>query len=184
MFAAGAEMRRLLQRDAVRTVGLIASFGLVLPFAADLGLVAVLGVGQFTGTAANHTALTLVFGMAVAVTSIPVISRIMRDLGLLSTRFARIVLSAAVIEDSVLYVVLTVAVELVQTAGGAAFGLPTALNIHGIAANSAYHSVAAVLFLGVALTAGGRVYRSARESCWPQPRRRQASSTRRSSSAW
>lgn len=43
MFAAGAEMRRLLQRGAVRTVGLTASFGLVLPFAAGLGLVAVLG---------------------------------------------------------------------------------------------------------------------------------------------
>ena len=74
MFAAGAEMRRLLQRDAVRTVGLIASLGLVLPFAAGLGLVAALGVHQFIGTAGNHTALTLVFGMAVAVTSIPVIS--------------------------------------------------------------------------------------------------------------
>ena len=46
MFAAGAEMRRLLQRNAVRTVGLIASFGLVLPFAAGLGLVAALGVGS------------------------------------------------------------------------------------------------------------------------------------------
>jgi Kef-type K+ transport system membrane component KefB len=39
MFAAGAEMRRLLQRDAVRTTGLIASCGLVLPSAAGLGLV-------------------------------------------------------------------------------------------------------------------------------------------------
>src|ERR1017187_6911404 len=38
MFAAGAEMRRLLQRNAVRTGGLIAAFGLVLPFAAGLGL--------------------------------------------------------------------------------------------------------------------------------------------------
>src|SRR5712691_2363277 len=78
MFAAGAEMRRLLQRDAARTVGLIASFGLVLPFAAGLGLVAFLGARDFIGTAGNHTALTLVFGMAVAVTSIPVISRIMQ----------------------------------------------------------------------------------------------------------
>jgi Kef-type K+ transport system membrane component KefB len=66
---------------------LIASFGLVLPFAAGLGLVAVLGVGNFIGTAGNKAALTLVFGMAVAVTSIPVISRIMHDTGLLGTRF-------------------------------------------------------------------------------------------------
>jgi hypothetical protein len=106
MFAAGAEMRRLLQRDAARTVGLIAGFGMVLPFAAGLGLVAVLGVREFIGPAGNHTALILVFGMAVAVTSIPVISRIMHDVNLLSTRFARMVLSAAVVEDIVLYVVL------------------------------------------------------------------------------
>jgi Kef-type K+ transport system membrane component KefB len=101
MFAAGAEMRRLLQRNAVRTVGLIASFGLVLPFAAGLGLVAALGGRPYMGPAGNHTALILIFGMAVAVTSIPVISRIMHDLDLLSTRFARIVLSVAVIEDIV-----------------------------------------------------------------------------------
>src|SRR4051794_5070268 len=101
MFAAGTETRRLPQRDAVRSVGLIAGFGLVLPFAAGLALVSVLGTGRFVGTAGNRTALTLVFGMAVAVTSIPVISRIMHDLGLLGTRFARIVLSVAVIEDLV-----------------------------------------------------------------------------------
>ena len=61
----------------------------------------------------------LVFGLAVAVTSIPVISRIMHDLNLLPTRFARIVLSVAVTEDIVLYVVLAVAVGLVQTTSSA-----------------------------------------------------------------
>ncbi len=160
MFAAGAEMRRLLQRDAVRPVGLIASFGLVLPFAAGLGLVAALGVSSFIGTAGNHTALTLVFGMAVAVTSIPVISRIMHDVGLLGTRFSRIVLSVAVIEDIVLYVILAVAIGLVQVSGSEAFGVPTALKIHGVAQNSVYHTVVAVIFLGVALTVGGRAYKA------------------------
>ncbi len=160
MFAAGAEMRRLLQRDAVRPVGLIASLGLVLPFAAGLGLVAVLGVSNFIGTAANKTALTLVFGMAVAVTSIPVISRIMHDVGLLGTRFSRIVLSVAVIEDIVLYVILAVAIGLVQATGSEAFGVPTALNIHGVAQNSVYHTVVAVVFLGLALTVGSRAYKA------------------------
>jgi Kef-type K+ transport system membrane component KefB len=98
--------------------------------------------------------------MAVAVTSIQVISRIMHDLGLLSTRFARIVLSVAVIEDIVLYVVLAVAVGLVQATGSEAFGVPTALNIHTVAGGSVYHTVAAAAFLGVALTVGGRIYRS------------------------
>ncbi len=160
MFAAGAEMRRLMQRDAVRPVGLIASFGLILPFAAGLGLVAILGVSSFIGTAGNKAALTLVFGTAVAVTSIPVISRIMHDTGLLGTRFSRIVLSVAVIEDIVLYVVLAVAIGLVQATGREAFGVPTALNIHTVPQNSVYHTVVAVLFLGVALSLGGRAYKA------------------------
>jgi Kef-type K+ transport system membrane component KefB len=160
MFAAGAEMRRLLQRDAVRTVGLIAACGLVLPFAAGLGLVAVLGTRAFVGPARNHAALALVFGMAVAVTSIPVISRIMHDLALLPTRFARIVLSAAVVEDIVLYVVLAVAVGLVQAGRSTAFGVPAALSVRTIAQNSAYHTLAAVVFLAVALAFGGRAYKA------------------------
>src|SRR6185437_12457742 len=159
MFAAGAEMRRLLQRNAVRTVGLIAGFGMVLPFAAGMGLVAALGAREFIGPARNHTALVLVFGLAIAVTSIPVISRIMNDLDLLSTRFARIVLSVAVTEDIVLYVVLAVAVGLVQTTSRTAFGLPAVLNLHTIAQNSAYHTVIAVVFLTVALSFGGRAYK-------------------------
>jgi Kef-type K+ transport system membrane component KefB len=160
MFAAGAEMRRLLTRNAARTVGLIAGFGMVLPFAAGLGLVAALGVHEFIGPARNHTALVLVFGMAVAVTSIPVISRIMHDLNLLPTRFARIVLSAAVVEDIVLYVVLAVAVGLVQTASSSgAFGIPAALNLHTVPENGVYHTIIAVAFLAVALPFGGRIYR-------------------------
>jgi Kef-type K+ transport system membrane component KefB len=160
MFAAGAEMRRLIQRNAVRTVGLIASFGLVVPLAAGLGLVAALGVHDFIGPAGNKTALSLVFGLGVAVTSIPVISRIMHDTGLLGTRFSRIVLSVAVIEDIVVYVILAVAVGLVQATGSTAFGLPTVLNIHTVPQSSVYHTIVAVCFLAVALTVGGRVYRA------------------------
>lgn len=160
MFAAGSEMRRLLQRDAIRTVGLVSCFGLAIPFAAGLGLVAILGSHHFTGPAGDSTALVLVFGMAVAVTSIPVISRIMHDLGLLPTRFARIVLSGAVVEDVVLYVVLAVAVGLVQTSKNSAFGIPATLNLHGLAADGAYHTLVAVAFLAVALTFGGRLYGS------------------------
>ncbi len=160
MYAAGAEMRRLIQRNAVRTVGLIASFGLVLPLAAGLGLVAALGVHSFIGPADNKTALSLVFGLGVAVTSIPVISRIMHDTGLLGTRFSRIVLSVAVIEDIVVYVILAVAVGLVQAPGSTAFGLPTALDIHTVPESGVYHSIVAVVFLALALTVGGRVYKA------------------------
>lgn len=131
-----------LGQPPVRTVGLIAGFGMILPFAAGLGLVEAMGAREFIGPARNHAALVLVFGLAVAVTSIPVISRIIHDLDLLSTRFARIVLSVAVTEDIVLYVVLAVAVGLVQTTSNTAFGIPAAWNLHTIPRNGAYHTVA------------------------------------------
>src|SRR5204863_5996931 len=133
----------------------IAVFGMVLPFGAGLGLVVALGAGEFIGPAGNHAALVLVFGLAVAITSIPVISRIMHDLNLLPTRFARIVLSVAVTEDIVLYVVLAVAVGLVQTTSSKAFGVSAALNLHTIAQNGVYHTIVAVIFLAVALSFGG-----------------------------
>ena len=83
----------------------------------------------------------------------------MHDLDLLSTRFARIVLSVAVTEDIVLYVVLAIAIGLVQTPGSAAFGVPAALNLHTIMQNGVYHMIAAVFFLAVALSFGGRAYK-------------------------
>ena len=48
-------------------------------------------------------------GIAVAVTSIPVISRIFLDLGLMNTRFARNVIGAATIQDLILWTLLAVA---------------------------------------------------------------------------
>jgi Kef-type K+ transport system membrane component KefB len=159
MFAAGTQMRQLVQRDAVRSVGSIATLGLVVPFAAAIAMVPVFGADRFVGTAGNRTALTLTFGLAIAVTSIPVISRIMHDLGLLGTRFSRIVLSVAVIEDIVVYVLLAVTVGLVETDRNAAFGLPTVLHMRGVYRGGAYHAVAAVGFLVLCLRFGGGVYR-------------------------
>ena len=158
MFAAGTQMRRLVQRDEARPVGLIAVFGLVVPFAAAIAMVPVFGAGRLVGTAGDRTALTLTFGLAIAVTSIPVISRIMHDLGLLGTRFSRIVLSVAVIEDVVVYIVLAVTIGLVQTDAHSAFGLPTVLHLHGAVRSGAYHALAAVAFLVVCLRFGGSIY--------------------------
>ncbi|MCE0445312.1 cation:proton antiporter [Streptomyces tricolor] len=56
----------------------------------------------------------LVFGMAIAITSVPVISRIMLDLDVLGTRFSRIVLAVAVVEDVVLYVILAIVLGVAQ----------------------------------------------------------------------
>ncbi len=165
MFTAGTQVRGLLSRESSKVVGWIASLGLVIPFVAGVVAFTAIDFSRFEGTAQNRTALLLVFALAIAVTSIPVISRIMLDLGLLKTRFARIVLSVAVIEDVVVYVVLAVAVGIVAGTGSAQFGLAGQLGWDpGSTANEAYHTVATLAFLAVALTLGPRLYAAALHS--------------------
>ena len=69
-------------------------------------------------------AFELVMGIAVAVTSIPVLSRIFLDFDLMSTRFARNIIAAATIQDLVLWTILAIAtaVQHGDTADAAGIG--------------------------------------------------------------
>ena len=53
----------------------------MVPFLVGVAAFTAIDFTRFEGTAQNRTALLLVFAIAIAVTSIPVISRIMLDLG-------------------------------------------------------------------------------------------------------
>lgn len=117
MFLSGARMRELLAPGDRRAVAWLAGVGTLLPFVATLAAAPLLPLDGLTGPAEHPAALVLVLGVAVAVTSIPVISRILHDLELLGTRFARIVLAVAVVEDVALWVVLAVALALARTGG-------------------------------------------------------------------
>ena len=143
MFGAGAEMRSSFRSDERRTVAAVSITGIAIPAAVGLAFVSLLPHGYGIGTAASRPAFVLVFVLAIAVASIPVISRIMFDLGILETPFARIVLTVAVLEDVIVYVVLAVAVGLVAASSGDAIGLPAVLGIRpGSEANVAFHVVA------------------------------------------
>ncbi len=63
------------------------------------------------------------FAIAVAVTSIPVISKIFLDLGLIKHRFARIVLVTATIQDLFLWIILSLATGLTLNSDITFFGL-------------------------------------------------------------
>jgi Kef-type K+ transport system membrane component KefB len=124
MFFSGLEAKSLLQPGEERAVGLIAFTGTALPFAVAAAAFAFVDLKPFIGGANSEAALILVIGIAVAVTSIPVISRIFHDLGILQTRFARLVLSIAVLEDMALWGVLAAATAIAKT--GTAGGTPAA----------------------------------------------------------
>lgn len=159
MFTAGVEMRTVFSRKDGRSVVMIAVAGMAVPFALGLLMVKVIDTADVMGPAANVQALTLVIACSIAITSIPVISRIMLDLGIIRTRFARIVMSVAVLEDIVLNVILSVALGMV--AGGAEddFGLAHTLGVSSANGSAMYHSVASVAFFGLMVLAAAALRR-------------------------
>jgi Kef-type K+ transport system membrane component KefB len=159
MFLAGSEVRVQAGPAERRTVLAVTTSGLLLPFCVGIAIVQMLDWTDFSGPHGSRVTFALVFGIAIAVTSIPVISRIMLDLGILRTQFARIVLSVAVLEDVALYVVLAVVLGLVQAQSEEAYGLPALLGLHSVALSATYYVVAAVLFLGVFLVRGAAIFR-------------------------
>lgn len=117
MFASGAETQGLFNRDDRRQVAWLGALGTGLPFVAALLALPFLSISSLAGSSHQRIPLVLVIAIAVAVTSIPVISKIFHDLQVSHTRFARLVLGVAVIEDIVLWAVLAVATALVESAG-------------------------------------------------------------------
>jgi Kef-type K+ transport system membrane component KefB len=115
MFVSGSEVRSLFGSDDRRQVAWLASVGTGMPFLIAILLAPIFPLNQLAGPSSSRTALLLVVGIAVAVTSIPVISRIFHDLGITHTRFARLVLAVAVIEDVFLWVALAIATTLAKS---------------------------------------------------------------------
>jgi Kef-type K+ transport system membrane component KefB len=161
MYCSGMEVRSSIKGREGRAAASILLFGTVAPFVAGLAAVRLIDEPQFFGPNGNKTSFLLVFAIAMAVTSIPVISRIMFDLGILDTSFARIVLSVAVVEDIVLYIVLAVALGISGHAEGALFGLPGTIGLHpGSAADLIYHVIATFAILTLLFVFGRSIYRA------------------------
>ena len=112
MFISGTEVRRVLAQENRKPTAWILAIGTPLPFFIALGIGTMLPLDRLMGPVSDETSVMLVLAIAVAVTSIPVISRIFFDLRILHTRFASIVLGTALLEDIALWTVLAVATAL------------------------------------------------------------------------
>lgn len=137
MFVSGAAAKHLLGKENIRPTAWILGIGLPLPFVIGLVVAPMLPLEHFTGSADSQRAVVLVFAIATAVTSIPVISKIFYDLGILQTRFASLLLGAAVLEDILLWGVLSIALAI-AAASAAAGGSLTATITEHIAVNAAF----------------------------------------------
>jgi Kef-type K+ transport system membrane component KefB len=159
MFISGSETRRLMAKENQRATAWLVGVGTPLPFLLVLGL----GLGAFlplhliVGKAGQTTSALLVLAIAVAVTSIPVISRIFHDLKILHTRFASLILGSAVLEDIILWGVLAIATSIASSAW-----LAQQYIINDMTA----HITATFAYMVVGLTVAPRILKQAHHTRW------------------
>lgn len=144
MFLSGAETQQLFTREERREVGWLTIVGTGLPFLLGLAFGPWLIRPSLAGPNGNRASLIIILAVGVAVTSVPVVSKIFADLKILHTRFARLILGVAVLEDIVLWLALAVATAMAGTA---------ALNPRAMS----YHLISTIAFFLLGLTIVPRV---------------------------
>lgn len=138
MFVSGFSVRHVLSRENRAPTAWILGLGTPLPFVIALVLSPWLPIDALVGDVGSRPAVVLVFAIAAAVTSIPVITKIFHDLGILHTRFASLMLGAAVFEDIMLWGVLSIATAVASATVAATEGpLAGTITAH-VAVNLAY----------------------------------------------
>ncbi|MGH9516964.1 MAG: cation:proton antiporter [Terriglobales bacterium] len=144
MFLSGAETQQLFTREERREVGWLGMVGTGIPFVLGLIFGPWLIRPELAGPNGNRISLIIILAVGVAVTSVPVVSKIFADLKILHTRFARLVLGVAVLEDIALWLALAVATAVAGK---------TALNPRTMA----YHLLATIAFFLLGLTIVPRI---------------------------
>ena len=121
LFLVGMEMDLIDLRRVGGVATSVAVIGVVIPFATGFGVA--LAFGQPSKTA-------VFIGAALTATSVGITARVFGDLGTLSAPESRIVLGAAVVDDVLGLVILTVVVKSVT---GESVGVMTVLETLGLA---------------------------------------------------
>jgi Kef-type K+ transport system membrane component KefB len=147
VISAGMETRLGVLRQSGRVVLTGWLGGFLLPFAAGFAF-AYAVPRSLIGPAADRPTFALFFGTAMSISAIPVIARILLDLGMFGTRLGMIIMSTALADDTIGWVVLGVVSGIVEG--------------HGFAIRAVSRSlVATVAFVLFVFTIGGVLIRHA-----------------------
>ena len=115
MFISGFEIQRSFNKSDKKTIIALLLGSTLIPLIAGWTAPEFYNFTPLLGVKNNMLALKIIIAIAVAVTSIPVISKIFIDLKIMNTRFAKIVLATATIHDVMLWVALAIATGLVSS---------------------------------------------------------------------
>ena len=143
LFVAGLEIDLSRMREMGKRVAIISSAGMLIPFLLGAGMVWLIpNVWTISGTL-NLDNLALVLGTALSISALPVIARILMDMGLLQGELGVIVVTSAMISDIIGWLMFAVILSSSIPGGGSR---PALLTV-----------VYALSFAGFALTIGRRL---------------------------
>ncbi|HUR34528.1 MAG TPA: cation:proton antiporter [Vicinamibacterales bacterium] len=109
MFTVGLDFKTDLFRGRLRTVGLVSSVGIVVPFALGAGAAVFLaGRPDFFAAGISVWLSALFLGASMSVTAFPMLARILDEKGISSTRLGTLTLAAGSMDDVVAWCLLAV----------------------------------------------------------------------------
>lgn len=114
MFSSGYNTKIDLQKKNIRIFSALFIGATIIPML--LGIIFINPfMKYFIGAGHNKIAYSIVFLIAISITSIPVISKIFFDMGIINTGFANIVLTASTLQDLCLWILLNSSINLVDS---------------------------------------------------------------------
>ena len=114
MFLSGYNTDIKVDKTNAKTISLVFIGATILPMAGSIPFFGMFKE-HFIGSINNDAAYCLVFAIGVAITSIPVISKIFFDMGIMNTKFSNTVLTVSTFQDLCLWILLNVATKIAQS---------------------------------------------------------------------
>ena len=115
MFIAGFEVDlHQIRRNGKQALA-ISLTGIIFPFVIGFGTVWLLYETHFANAANNQLVTSLFFGTALSITALSVIAKILLDLDILKSRIGNIVLTAAMVDDFLGWILFSVIIQLMNT---------------------------------------------------------------------
>ncbi|SCW30289.1 Kef-type K+ transport system, membrane component KefB [Ruminococcaceae bacterium YRB3002] len=111
MFLSGYNTDIKVDKSNAKTISLVFTGATVLPMLGSIPFFSFFRE-YFIGSINNEFSYRLVFAIGVAITSIPVISKIFFDMGIMNTKFSNTVLTVSTFQDLCLWVLLNVATKV------------------------------------------------------------------------
>lgn len=140
MFIAGFEVDLKQIRQNGKQAISISLTGILFPFAIGFGAVWFLYQSHFANGANNQLVTSLFFGTALSITALSVITKILLDLDLLNTRIGNIVLTSAMVDDFLGWILFSVIIQLMNVGKG----------------DASFWAVSIVVLYAVFMLTGGR----------------------------